>query len=243
MQLALAAALQLLVVAYHAGSVFLQGQAVPRDWEPALRRLVPAPRGKTSVAQLTEQQALPGASISYVHPTLRSVHVKAQPQRAQNRARVTFGRLYRAAEGDGTRTAWEEAEHKVMSGIKDEAEGLNKDAAEERARQYVSGEDGKRPTKPPKKGQVGKKTGIARCGFSWDDAAVKMGDWCSGMAGSDCVAPPGTTENPESYWYGEEYACYNDLPDLGVRAGGRYCRSTSDATTDKWCTQVRRDRF
>ena len=44
--------------------------------------------------------------------------------------------------------------------------------------------------------------------------------------------------NPDSYWFGANYSCYADLPDIGVRGGGRSCRSTTDAVTDAWCTQV-----
>ena len=84
-----------------------------------------------------------------------------------------------------------------------------------------------------------KKTGIARCGFSWDDAAAKMGAWCSSDQPTNCEAPPGTTENLKSYWFQEEYACYNDLPDIGVRAGGKKCRATpgSGGSTNSWCTE------
>ena len=42
----------------------------------------------------------------------------------------------------------------------------------------------------------------------------------------------------DSYWFGANYSCYADLPDIGVRGGGRSCRSTTDAVTDAWCTQV-----
>ena len=84
-----------------------------------------------------------------------------------------------------------------------------------------------------------RKTGIARCGFSWDDAAAKMGAWCSSDQPSTCEAPPGTTDNPKSYWFEQEYACFNDLPDIGVRVGGRKCRATpgSGGSTNAWCTE------
>jgi hypothetical protein len=78
-----------------------------------------------------------------------------------------------------------------------------------------------------------KLTGIKRCGFSWDDAAAKMGPNCSKT--KKCFAPPHTFMDPDSYWFMTEYNCYNDLPDLGVRFGGRTCRATSEAATDSWC--------
>ena len=37
--------------------------------------------------------------------------------------------------------------------------------------------------------------------------------------------------------YGKHYFCYNDLPELGVRAGGKQCRHVSADATDAWCTE------
>ena len=49
-----------------------------------------------------------------------------------------------------------------------------------------------------------KKTGISRCGFSWDDAAAKMGASCeAGGWEGQCTPPEGTVDDPDSYWYGE----------------------------------------
>ena len=81
-----------------------------------------------------------------------------------------------------------------------------------------------------------KRTDIHRCGFSWDDAAVKAGSFCS-EEHPECIAPPNTTDNRDSYWYGKHYFCYNDLPELGVRAGGKQCRHVSADATDAWCTE------
>ena len=81
-----------------------------------------------------------------------------------------------------------------------------------------------------------KRTGIHRCGFSWDDAAVKAGAFCSDEH-PECIAPPNTTDDKNSYWYGKHYFCYNDLPELGVRAGGKQCRHVSADATDAWCTE------
>ena len=81
-----------------------------------------------------------------------------------------------------------------------------------------------------------RRTDIHRCGFSWDDAAVKASSFCS-EAHPECLAPPNTTDNKDSYWYGKHYFCYNDLPELGVRAGGKQCRHVSSDATDAWCTE------
>ncbi len=78
-----------------------------------------------------------------------------------------------------------------------------------------------------------RKTGISRCGFTWDDAAAKMGAGCYKDGG--CI-PSEETDNPDSYWYGHNYSCYTDLPDNGLTVGGRTCQSISDTATDQWCT-------
>ena len=84
--------------------------------------------------------------------------------------------------------------------------------------------------------EVNRKTGISRCGFSWDDAAAKLGASCelNGWEGQ-CTPPEGTVDDPDSYWYGEDYECFTDVPDLGdITARGK-CVQASPATTDEWC--------
>ena len=81
-----------------------------------------------------------------------------------------------------------------------------------------------------------KKTGISRCGFSWDDAAAKMGASCeAGGWEGQCTPPEGTVDDPDSYWYGETYDCYTDLPDLGGLTSRGKCFHVSPATSDEWC--------
>ena len=82
-----------------------------------------------------------------------------------------------------------------------------------------------------------RKTGISRCGFTWDDAAAKMGPNCSASLDHPikCFAPPDTFSKSESYWYGHPYMCYTDLPDLDLHFGNRKCRATGPQSTDAWC--------
>ena len=158
---------------------------------------------------------------------------------------------------DKGRSEWLESEEKVRKTAEDEWNANSKEDAEARAEEWIRdraskeaareqaeaeakarGEyDWKQLKSEQKALDASKKTGIARCGFSWDDAAAKMGAWCSSDGATNCMAPPGTTDNPKSYWYQEEYRCYNDLPDIGVRAGGRRCRATTKASTHSWCTE------
>ena len=82
-----------------------------------------------------------------------------------------------------------------------------------------------------------RKTGISRCGFTWDDAAAKMGPNCSASLDHPvkCFAPPDTFSKGDSYWYGHPYMCYTDLPDIGLHFGNRKCRATGPQSTDAWC--------
>ena len=50
--------------------------------------------------------------------------------------------------------------------------------------------------------------GASRCGFTWDDAAAKVGPMCT--SNIDCRRrPPGT----DAMWVNTSYTCFNDLPD------------------------------
>ena len=227
---------------------FRTGSPVPHGWRPRPEKLSRAPKKRASVAQITEEQAYPEATITYVTPAMTSQFVRFG-MHAQAAA-LSFRRLSHKQtppEGSEAWTAarkmpdqapsdsWAAAEAKAKDEVRWEADAINRDAAEERARQYMAGEDNRRPLGIEKL-RVGSKTGLSRCGFSWDDAAVKMGDWCFGTV-STCIAPPGTVDNPESYWFGQNYSCFADLPDIGVRGGGRTCVPKTDAVSAGWCTQ------
>ena len=87
------------------------------------------------------------------------------------------------------------------------------------------------------------RTGLSRCGFSWDDAAAKMGRTCNGkgFAHGGCPTPKKTTWNKNSYWYNKTYVCFTDLPDLNSMTGNgteRTCRTVSLAANDGWCQTV-----
>ena len=239
---------------------FRTGSPVPRGWRPRAEKLSAAHRGKRSVARRVEEEAFADATITYILPAMTSHFVRfgrhRQPAElrlhrvAQDQTPPAEGEqdpLWVAARAVAVDipaaveppAAWAAAEALARDQVKVEADGMNQIAAEERARKYIAGEDNKRPAELERLTSCpdgGCKTGISRCGFSWDDAAVKMGDWCFSVV-STCIAPPGTDDNPDSYWFGANYTCFADLPDIGVRGGGRGCRATTEAVTDSWCTQ------
>lgn len=131
-----------------------------------------------------------------------------------------------------------EAENRAEQYIKDRA---FKDAANAETKEIAKRSGTYNKTKEKIEANTWpKKTGVSRCGFSWDDAAAKMGESCtvSDLGGNSCQPPPGTVDNPKSYWFNQSYECYNDMPDIGVRAGGRVCHSISNASSDSWCMET-----
>ena len=60
-----------------------------------------------------------------------------------------------------------------------------------------------------------KKTGISRCGFSWDDAAAKMGASCeAGGWEGQCTPPEGTVDDLTATGTGDMYAAQGSNPSL-----------------------------
>ena len=75
---------------------------------------------------------------------------------------------------------------------------------------------------------------LSRCGFSWDDAAAKVGERC--LFDDDCWRPVNATQDgwPES----ANYSCYDDMPDY-QRGDSGECTSRDLAHhPDSWCQQV-----
>ena len=280
------------------------GSPVPGAWHPHAEKLLPPTRGQRSVAQLTEEQVAPHATISYVYPMMIS-RQQARYSRHTKRSDASFheqqstGRLgtsgrpgairrprpnvyvYQGYWGDDGE--WVDTEGPGHWG--DDGEWTtDPEVAEEKSPwevgeagywgpdgDWVSGPEAAPlpeaadPTKNPwevgeaghwgedgewisdlvpllAEGQQGedvdesRKTGISRCGFSWDDAAAKMGAGCeAGGWEGQCTPPEGTVDDPDSYWYGETYECFTDVPDLGELTSRGKCFQVSPATTDEWC--------
>ena len=76
--------------------------------------------------------------------------------------------------------------------------------------------------------------GLSRCGFSWDDAAAKVGERC--LFDDDCWRPVDASANgiAES----TNYSCFDDMPDY-QRGDSGECTSTNTKNhPDSWCQQV-----
>ena len=252
-----------------AASGFHAGVPVPSGWTPLMNTAVTFQR-RTSVAKLTEQQAAPEATISYIDSpdlTFSSFVRFGRSGSAGGSAALSLGRRQSPGSVEPAlpgKRSWDKGEGKTKAEEKehyeDELESWmanSRGAAEKRALDYVKNraykeaaakeaeETAKKQgtwnyTKEKEEANTWpKRTGISRCGFTWDDAAAKMGEWCSSTPGaSPCEAPPGISDNKDSYWFNHSYDCYTDLPDIGVRVGGRVCHAISKAASDTWCMET-----
>lgn len=73
--------------------------------------------------------------------------------------------------------------------------------------------------------------GIKRCGFTWDDAAAKVGAKC--MKDDDCWRPK------DALWPADaNYSCYADMPDYQRGEMGECQSADPKATSDVYCQQV-----
>ena len=174
----------------------LTGSPVPGAWRPHWDQGRGAGEERLSVAQLTEEAAGPDATIAYVHPKMVfEVTARFSSRKGRQRA-IAPGhtRRHGEAEGDGDQ---------ALRGTR------------------------KGDVPPEKEVHIDLDgpglTGISRCGFSWDDAAAKMGNTCSGHKGcgnhGGCPTPKKTTWNKNSYWYNKTYECFTNLPDLNDMTG------------------------
>ena len=197
----------------------LTGSPVLGAWRPHWDQGRGAGEERLSVAQLTEEAAGPDATITYVHPKM----VFEVAARFSSHAKGDSASLHQVTP-DGT------GKPKVTV-----------------TKRFAAREKGDVP--PEKEVQIDLDgpglTGISRCGFSWDDAAAKMGNTCSGkkVGGNHggCPTPKKTTWNKNSYWYNRTYECFTNLPDLNDMTGNgteRSCLTVSLAANDGWCQTV-----
>ena len=166
---------------------------------------------RPSVARLAEEQAGPDAMVTYVHPSM----VYEFAARFSSHSKAASSSLHAVA-ADSELVANAKAKKVQQKGSESQQEEID-----------LNGPG---------------KTGISRCGFNWDDAAAKMGRTCVKKGwGQSCDTPPKTRFNPKSYWYGQKYKCFTDLPNLNDMTGNgteRQCRSVSVAAGDDWCQQM-----
>ncbi len=197
----------------------LTGSPVPSAWQPQWGGQS-ATGERPSVAKLAEEQAAPDAMITYVNPSLV----------------FEFAARFSRHSKDPTASF-----HAVAA----DKEGMPKGKAKARvlrSRMSYSGNP-RGDSQPKEEEQVDLEgpglTGISRCGFSWDDAAAKMGKACTTKA--SCQTPKKTSWSNRSYWYKQNYTCFTDLPNLNDMTGNgtrRNCLATNEQATDDWCQEV-----
>jgi hypothetical protein len=73
--------------------------------------------------------------------------------------------------------------------------------------------------------------GLRRCGFSWDDAAAKVGSSCT--LDADCMRP-NTTDWAESV----NYSCFSDMPNYMRGEKGECASRDLDKNSDVYCKTV-----
>ena len=193
-----------------------------------MERLDIARESTPSVGMLTEQRAHPDAIITYIQPNLVSQfaarfskHARGgqAPARKPNPP-VHVSYTVQGVVNEVTETGPETGDLSIIATSFGKVHGEHEKEHE---------------TKKKKSKDNPKKTGISRCGFTWDDAAAKAGPPCS-TKWAVCVAPDNTRKNKNSYWFNHTYACYTDLPKLDEGEDLRVCRTVTPAATDSWCT-------
>ena len=76
--------------------------------------------------------------------------------------------------------------------------------------------------------------GLSRCGFSWDDAAAKVGERC--LFDDDCWRPVSATE--DGWSEKTNYSCFDDMPDYQRGDSGECTSANLAHHPDSWCQQV-----
>ena len=186
--------------AYHAGE--------PASLGADLGPPTPGRRSSTSVAARTEQESGPGRLIRYLSPHIETLDVRfGQRQRRRSDGEdesfwdeVSPGKWEFGEYVDGVWTA-DKSAGSMPPWVKDT---LNEDGTVKKPEELV-------PT-------VG--GGLKRCGFTWDDAAAKVGSSCT--ADSDCLRP----EESKLLWPANaNYSCFADVPNYERGEQGE-CRSS-----------------
>jgi hypothetical protein len=178
-------------------------------------------RSSGSVAQRTEQQAGSGVTIKYVS-LRRDTHGVSFAERRQ---RKTDGEddAYWEEQSPGK---WEFGEWVTGVWKADKSAGsmppwlkdtLNEDGSVKKPEELV-------PT-------VG--GGLKRCGFSWDDAAAKVGTVCT--TDSDCIRP----DESIGLWPSDaNYSCFADVPNYERGEQGECQSAEKKIISDIYCQQV-----
>ena len=173
--------------------------------------------GRKSVAQKVESQAAKGVTIKY----LTSFEGRPGDLRKSfiaTRRKMTDGdeqddeSFWDQKDGKWEYGKFVDGEWTVDKSAGDRPPWLKKDGADDADDDYVAG-------------------GIRRCGFTWDDAAAKVGSKC--MKDDDCWRPK------DANWPADaNYSCYADMPDYQRGEMGECQSADSSLTSDVYCQQV-----
>lgn len=212
-------------LAYHADL----GVMLPRKMLPADQAVAGPPPGHDpvvsrhadvrllpSVAEKTEQQTAPGASITYF---------SSFP--GDHGAEVYESYLIKTPEGSWKmQEPGQESSLFVWSGSFEPKEEELKEGGPPRGGPPVGG-----PIDRSRKVPMDKT--MTRCGFNWDDAAAKVGPTC--IKDSDCIRPKASYET----WPKDaQYTCYKDLPDYERGNSGDCVTLNPMIKTDLMCQTI-----
>ena len=81
----------------------------------------------------------------------------------------------------------------------------------------------------------------SRCGFTWDDAAAKVGPKCT--KNEECFRPKASFGNTEAgipapWPVTQSYACYTNLPNYGRAGPGECFSKNTQRKSDVWCNSI-----
>ena len=187
-----------------------------------------------------------GDVVSKVAKVLRAKERHKQPsvisvaRRAEQSAGAGVTVRYFGVEGVESRTSMTEAEMSEAEARKSRTKQWGRPKGE----QVYTGESGRwvrhtwRPTDDSipdyvaHNYELSHKPNASRCGFTWDDAAAKVGRACE--ANRDCWPPLGWKE--EGFWpLDSNYTCYKNLPDYGYGPLGNCVSKDPSLYTDLFC--------
>jgi hypothetical protein len=173
---------------------------------------------KISVAQKTEEQAIPGVTIKYLSPFDdrhgSELAVTMRRKKIVSSSSAGEDGYWDRKNGEWEYGTWVDGEWVADPSAGDKPPWL-KDAQEGASNETVS---------------MG---GLRRCGFTWDDAAAKVGSSC--LKDGDCVKPAeGSTGWPE--W--ANYSCYTDVPNYMRGEAGECASADPRAWSDIFCQQT-----
>ena len=163
---------------------------------------------KRSVAHTAEQEAAQGVTIKYLSAFHKSERRKTRPSDWEEGPWVPD--VWEPSAADDAVTQPPLMNERVHWGNRNATGNATRNATED---------------EPPTGG------GLRRCGFTWDDAAAKVGSSC--VVDADCTRP-NSTEWGES----QNYSCFSDVPNYMRGEKGECASRDLDKNSDVYCKTV-----